>query len=346
MSIYIMTGTEITEAYALNGTELQEAYDLNGNVCFEPWGVEYPIENVVSYFRQDTLAVAEEINALSDDWQSFVFVADSHQANKWHSAPIVMYLLANTKVRRFFHGGDCIGGSWSDSAYLYYFNPMIENGFTSRIYPAVGNHETFLFGDYTYASLELIYDTFLRKNELHGYPERYYYYFDDVNKKTRYICINTSDGAGNRVTQDQIDWITQTAQLPDSDWSLVVFGHIDIDPDNTLTGGWKSVKSAEITSALSACNGKVVGYFSGHEHIDQLRLVNNKFYQCICLCDVFENDNYYNVDNYPVRTAGTNTEQVVTVVSFNTTTGDVVTRRIGAGDEYAWNYKILQEVSS
>lgn len=345
MSIYIMTGTEATEAYVLNGTELQEAYDLNGNVCFEPWEVEYPIENVVSYFRQDTLAVAEEINTLSDDWQSFAFVTDSHQNNKWHSAPIVMYLLANTKVKRFFHGGDCIGGSWSDSAYMYYFNQMVENGFTSRIYPVIGNHETFLFGEDTYASLALIYNTFLQKSGLHGFPENYYYYFDNVPKKTRYLFINTSDTAGNRVTQEQLDWIYSAVALPDSNWSLVVVGHIDIDVTN-ITGQWMSAQSQAVTTAISSCNGHIVGYFCGHEHIDQLRLVNNKFYQCICLCDVFENDNYYNVDNYPVRTVGTATEQVVTVVSFNTATGDVITRRIGAGDEYAWNYKTLQEITS
>lgn len=345
MAIYDKSGYELNATYDLSGIDLTEAYNIDGDLIFTQEPIEYSIENVAKYFKTQTLAVADAINGLSSDWQSFIFVTDSHQSNYWHSAPIVMYLLANTDARYFFHGGDCIAGAWSETDYMRYFAPMIENGFTSMIYPVIGNHELYLYNGATYSDLSVIYTSFLQKPHLHGHPDEYYYYFDNTAKKTRYLFLNTSDTTGNQVTQAQLNWIYETVQLPGTDWSLVIVGHIDIDATN-FTGQWKSNQATAVTNALSTCNGSIVGYFCGHEHIDQLRLVNNKFFQCICLCDVFENDNYFNVDNYPVRTAGTATEQVVTVVSFNTTTGGVVTRRIGAGDEYAWNYKTLQEVTS
>lgn len=341
MPVYNTDGIDVNYAYNAMGMSLSQVYSLSGQEIIIGDIPEYGIENVESYFRSKTLSVAEALDNLSSDWQSFIFVTDSHQSNYWHSAPIAMYLLANANVKQFFHGGDCIGGAWSDADYLRYFTPMITNGFTRMIYPVVGNHELILVGDYTYESLSLIYDTFLSGKNLHGHPDKYYYYFDNVPQKTRYLFINTSDTAANRVTSEQIGWLSEAVYLPSNTWNLVVIGHIDIDPTN-MTGEWKSWNAQAVMTVISGSNGHIVGYFCGHEHIDQLRLVNSKFFQCICLCDVFENSNYFNVDNYPVRTAGTNTEQVVTVVSFNTTTGEVVTRRIGAGDEYAWNYKTLQ----
>lgn len=337
MAIYSLKGTELTTAFAKDGTELSEAFDVRGNVIFDGSQLEYGIENLPSYFQSRALTVANEINALSNDWQSFTFVTDPHQANAWNSQKIVMYLLANTPIRRAFFGGDYIEGAWSETEYRNFFQTFITNGFTSMIYPTIGNHELYLYNGATYDDLGIIYDELLADKRISGNPQNFYYYLDDYNKKVRYMVINTCDHSDNDVKTEQMAWINKTVFLPSSDWSLVAMGHIDIDATN-ITGKWKSSKSSMLTEALSMCNGHVIGYFCGHEHIDQLRFVNNKFHQLICLCDRFENSNYFNVDNYPTRTRGTDTEQVVTVVSFNTKTGQVVTRRIGAGDSYTWNY--------
>lgn len=345
MSVYEIDGSELNKVYDIGGDELSTAYDIDGDIVYTATPKEYAITNVVSYFRQDTEDVADELNALSSDWQSFVFLTDTHgSGNKQHSQAIAMYLMANTPATMLFMGGDYCQGDWVETQYDTYFEPFITNGFDDELYPVIGNHERF---GAELSALDVIYEDFLEsKSKLKGNPSKFYYYFDKASKKTRYMFINTSNDLANGMTQTQIDWIAQNVILPASDWNLVVIGHIDIDASN-ITGQWKSAKASEITSAISLCNGHIVGYFCGHEHIDQLRLVNSKFYQLISLCDLFENDNYFEVDNYPTRTNGTDTEQVVTVVSFNTQTGIVQTRRIGAGagsgvNEYTWNYKTLQ----
>lgn len=342
MSAYDIDSVELSELYAYDGESLTEAYDVTGENVFSsddpPILPEYAISNVVSYFREDTLSVASEVNALSNEWQSFIFMTDIHSgANQYNSQAIVMYLLSNTKAKQAFFAGDYCASYWNASQYDLYFSTFVESGFASVIYATIGNHEMF-----TNADISVIYDSFLEsKSYLHGTAERYYFYFDVPSKKTRFLFINTADTSQNKVTAEQQSWITDCVTLPSSSWNLVVVGHHDIDVNN-ITTGWVSNNGAIVTSILSNCNGHVVGYFCGHEHIDQLRLVNNRFFQLISLCDRFENDNYFNVENYPTRVQGTVSEQVVTVVSFNTKTGDVVTRRIGAGDEYAWNFKTLQ----
>lgn len=334
MSVYDINGVELGELYAINGSEINEAYDINSVDVFSGEKPEYGIDNVISYYRTETQAAATEINSLSSDWESFIFSTDVHvSGNAMHSQPIIMYLLANTNINKCFFAGDYVLSDWHEEEYDSYFSTFIENGFSKYIYATIGNHEMMLYGGKTVADLTVIYDDFLAsKTGLQGMPNKFYFYFDSLGKKTRYLVLNTAD-----VKQEQLTWLGNSVMLPNSSWNLVVMGHHDIDETN-ITGQWKSGYSREITERISACNGHVVGYFCGHEHIDQLRYVNNKFYHLISMCDLFTNSNYFNVENFPTRVRNTDSEQAITIVSFNPSTGDVVTRRIGAGDEYTWNY--------
>lgn len=342
MAIYDINSDQLSQAYDISGTSLDTAYDVEG---MEVFGNSYPIDNVVSYYRSEVESVADEINALSSDWTSFVFITDTHNtANENNSQAIINYLLKNTKAKRCFHGGDYCDGDWDSTKYSNWVAPFKQYS-RGQFFPAIGNHERFGV-PYLSTLVEYIYQDFLaNKSYLQGALTSFYYYFDDTSRKTRYLVVNTSESSANGMSTTQLNWITNAVALPGTDWNLVVFGHHDIDASN-VTGDWKSTKSAEVTTALSSCNGKIVGYFCGHEHVDQLRLVNNKFYQLISYCDRFENADYFEIDN-PSRTRGTTSEHTITVVSFNTSTGEVVTRRIGAGagssaHEFSWNYKTLQ----
>lgn len=341
MAIYDKNGSVLTSVYSYNGARLSRAYDINGTSVY---GNNYSIDNVVSYMQTETINVSDQINALDSSWVSFVYITDIHNdANENNSQAVANYLLHNSKVMGLFLGGDYCAGDWNATYYSEWMESILEYS-QEQTYPVLGNHER--FGVPSLSTLvPYIHDDFLAdKSFLNGEPQLFYYYFDNSSKKIRYMVINTSETSGNGVSDTQIRWITRNVSLPSTDWKLVVFGHHDIDVTN-FTEDYKSTKSAEITSAISSCNGYIVGYFCGHEHLDQLRLVNNKFYQLISNCDRFETGDSWGVPR-PSRTRGTSTEQVVTVVSFNISTGDVVTRRIGAGagltaNEFSWNYKTL-----
>ena len=200
------------------------------------------------------------------------------------------------------------------------------------MYFALGNHDRIGWSDFDLEQVQRCYNVFLSNKDVEGVPTSYYYYFDNAVKKIRYMVINTSESETNHVTMSatQIAWIRQHVILPDSTWSLVVIGHCDIDPDTSVvTGG--SANAQDICNAIEQCNGNVVGYFCGHQHIDRITTIDNDFKQVTLLCDCIDDREYYpEIYDYPTRTPGTASEQAVTIVSFNTVTGVVRFTRIGA----------------
>lgn len=332
--IYNVSGNSINAVYETDGLPLTEVFDIDGTQVF---GESYDIENVTSYYREDVLDVATEINTLSNSWVSFVIITDSHgNANRQNSQAIATYLVRNTKANKLFHLGDVSGNSWSETEYSTYFAPLIENC-QRQTYFACGNHEW--FGNITWDTLQIIYNNFLaNKSYLHGTPNHFYYYFDDTAKKIRYLVINTSDGSHNGATQAQVNWITSSVQLPNSSWKLIVFGHMDINPSDPITSSWESGSASALSTAIASTNGTIIGYFCGHEHHDRIIKVNNVFYQVALLNDSCDKDTTFPSITNPDRTAGTTSEQAVSVISINTTTGAVVIRRIGAGQNLSYNY--------
>lgn len=337
MSVYNVDGNEILSIYKTNGDDVNDAYDIDGNSVYD--GTTYGIENVVSYYRERTLEVASEINSLSNDWVSIAITTDSHGAsNALHSPSILIYLAKNARISKVISLGDVVKSGWKEEEYETYFASLLEYC-KSKLYFALGNHEWY-GGGVTWDTLKVIYDDILAdKSYLHGNPEQFHYYFDDKVRKIRYLFFNTSDGSGDGMTYEQIDWIRESVALPSSDWNLLLFAHKDINPDDPITSGWIAFRARQIVNAILTTNGRIIGHICGHEHHDRLIKIDDAFYQCTLLNDSCVKDTTPSEIIKPDRTRGTYSEQAVTVVSFNTKTGDVVTRRIGAGNEQSWNYK-------
>ena len=298
------------------------------------------LTDIVSYYQEPTQTVADEVNALGDEYVSFVIVTDTHQVgNMNNSQNIIRYLLKNTKANRLFHLGDVVSNNWSESDYKTYFAPF-ENCIP-QVFFALGNHE---LQAGTMEDVSVIYEDLLaNKSYLKGNPESFYYYFDDTTRKIRYLVINTSDGMYNGVTSEQATWIEESVQLPTDEWKLIVFGHIDIMPNDTITNEWNSNSETLVTNALCSTNGTIIGYFCGHEHFDRIVKVNDIFYQINLLNDTCSQDTTFEEITNPTRTAGTVSEQAVSVVCINTNTGNVIIKRIGAGENMNYSYPIGTE---
>lgn len=335
MSIYNVDGDILYSAKNIVGESIRFAYDLSGNVIAAE---TYDISNVVSYYQAETLAMQSEIDALSDDWQTFVFITDPHSpANQQHSQAIALYLLANSKADKIILGGDIVDSIWPQN-YSLFVTPFRESYLKDNIYCVMGNHETF-GGGYASAASAIYNDFLADKTGLSGNLQDNYWYFDDSERKVRWVFLNTSDGrktdsaatAAVTVSNDQLTWLQNAVVLPDSSWSLLVIGHV------TIYGQYGSVNftgnvsnGADVISAINQCNGDVIGYFCGHQHVNAVS-DTGLFYQATMRCDRFENTNYYGL-SYTERVAGTRTEQSVEVVSFNTKTKDVLIRGIGGGN--------------
>lgn len=339
MSVYNKDGIQLAALYDKDGDSLLYAYDKDGNTIFSE-ATPYPISNVVSYFQESTLDVADAVNALSSEWKSFIFITDPHGSNnKNHSQAIGLYLLDNTDAFMIVLGGDYSNGNWVKTEYDTYVSPYLESGMMENIYAVIGNHETYGNGA-KLASKVAVYGDFLEdKTNLTINQTDVYYYFDDTTNKIRYMFLNTSDSAECTMSQTQISWITSNVQLPTSEWSLLVFAHVNINNMGFTT--MNETNGSDIASAIASCNGEVIGYICGHQHIDGVYDVGD-FYQSMLYCDKFENTNYYSGYSETDRQIGTISEQAVSVISFNTTTKDVVIRRIGVGRNRILSYNYGQ----
>lgn len=329
MPIYDIDGYEIENAYDIDGFELASVYDVDGYeiVVSEEERPSYSIENVVSYYQQPTLDMANTVSNLSNDWMNFIFITDPHgKANKQHSQAIALYLLSNVKKISFLAlNGDYVDNGWSDSEFNTYMSPFVNNEFTKYVYADIGNHD--------YGKQELVYNTFLaNKTKIVGNPQSGYFYLDFVGKKLRVMFLNTSDAAWLGMSSEQVAWVGENVILPSSDWHLAIIGHINMDDLGGITTQ-NMYSSTAIKNAIIRCNGHIVGYLCGHQHIDDTRLISGGFQQTTLLCDRFENTNYYDGLSVTNRVEGTTTEQAISIISINTKTRNVVVRRIGAGWE-------------
>ena len=223
-------------------------------------------------------------------------------------------------------GGDYSLQNWSETQYDTYMLPLLESEYLDKIYACMGNHETYGTGA-TASAKSAIYSDFLEVKTLQGNPQDIYYYFDDVSRKTRFVFINTSDSAQTTMSSTQLAWLETAMQLPNTDWSVAVFGHVNIENLGGVTTMNES-NGAAIAAAIATSNGNVVGYFCGHQHIDGISTISG-IHQAMLYCDKLENNAYYSGYSVTDRQAGTIKEQAVSVISFNTTTKQVVIRRIG-----------------
>lgn len=301
------------------------------------------LTDIVSYYQEPTQTVVNEINSLnSTEYISFVVLSDIHMdQNSGNSQNVVRYILKNTNIDKFFFLGDISLGSPSSHEYEAGMRTFIDNC-RDKLYFAYGNHDCPWDG-VAEVSIDTMYNDMLAgRSNIVGNPQNMYYYFDDTAKKVRYVVINTSDGSDENVSTTQLEWLGNAVQLPTSDWKVAIFSHMDINASHTDLK-YTVPQATQVVEKIKSTNGTIIGFFCGHEHVDDISVVDNSFYQTVFLCD--KREQYLGFPNIspPSRTAGTVSEQAVSIVSINTTTGDVTIRRIGAGAgiDRSFNYNSL-----
>ena len=328
MPMYKTSGVKAFRQWDNQSAEKTYSYDNGGNVLIN--NSEYTIDNVVSYYRTPLLNMCAEISELSSDWQNVVFLTDTHgSANKQHSQAMAIYMLEHVSNIDFIHlNGDYSNDPFDLAQYNTFMAPFLSRKTALKTYAAHGNHET--YGNQASFAKPAIADDFLYpKDNLHGNLEKTYYYFDNVDKKTRWMVINTSDSSAYSVSSEQLGWISDNVILPASDWHLVVIGHVNLWDCGGITTQ-NETGATSIINAILSTNGNLVGYICGHQHIDHTGNTG-QLQQMTLMCDRFENTNYYDGLSYTERVADTVNEQALTILSLNTKTRSVVARRIGAG---------------
>ena len=293
--------------------------------------------SVVSYYKDLTSSMRSLIANRNDNWYNFIFVTDPHSNdNAMHSQDIALYLLRNTpNISMMVLNGDYCRDGWDDGYYNQYMTPYLNCEVKSKIYATVGNHD---FGHVNRIMTDFLAGKNVKTNNINNG----YYYFDDTSRKLRVMFLNTSDDTWLSVGSTQLEWIRTNVQLPGTDWKLIVIGHVNLDPLDLDTlhpsDPWSmSLSNGEaVKETIATCNGTIVGYFSGHQHLDRSDDITSgqrTFRQTMLLCDRLEDGSTYYGSEYSYeRQPATTTEQAISVISvkFKGDDPQVVVSRIGA----------------
>ena len=299
----------------------------------------YPFKIPDYYFTGNYLdnkvdTINGKLNECAANGDAFIFITDMHTngQNRMHSPALIKYVSEYTGINKLFDGGDDTDGPGTKT-------PMIlRRSINGEAHFLTGNHDTF---DYTGGNeLYRQYDIPL-SNQVGNNFERYYY-VDNPQTKFRYICLssytrNTDpevDTALSNLTQEQLNWFTNTALNVQSGWTIVVLAHalykINL-ANNSLsleTGADAFINAIDSYSGP----GEIACVMLGHSHRDRIVYTNSGVPIILTTCD--KNKPYVSktsgaVDLDVDRTTGTRMEQAFDVCVVDTFTKTVTAYRVG-----------------
>jgi hypothetical protein len=329
--VYDYQGNALSNAFNCAGDSLQTVYDALGAAIHL-----YPIDNntddivladVAEYYQDRVETVTTAVNRNNSRKVSFILLADTHGSwNDNNSQNIIRYLLKYSKADKVFWLGDMVAQSWQQESFAQfdsYFAPLVP--VSNQVYMTIGNHDTYGVTDLGY-----LHDSVLaEKDNLHGDTANFYYYFDDIDRKIRYLVLNTSDAVTDDYVSDaQVEWIRSSVQELPADWFVASFAH------HPISGGLdSSSRSAEIVSALETTQATVIGHFCGHLHADRYIRIDDRLHE------VSIDKDYSNAPGTtPDRVSGTYTEQSVSIVTVDLDKRKVHVDKIGAGVEMHYEF--------
>lgn len=287
----------------------------------------------------------EEFSGIDGD--EFVFITDYHyESNANNSPALIDHILRNTGASKIIFGGDAYNSAntnnneFSNSETienakrkLNVFNSFWSDLCKDNFYYIVGNHEYNNPGSSEpnkQLSNNAVYSLCMRKNEDKIVTDGLNYYFDNKNKKIRYICVpceyNTS------VTSEATKAIEMINNVPDR-WSVVVISHIGTnETKETLNTLKDSIKPIADALKNNSTRINVIGIFCGHTHADALFKYND-INIIATTCDAYKSE-FGDLS----RNKNDISEQAFDVVNIDTENRHVYLTRIGAGNDRDFTY--------
>lgn len=273
---------------------------------------------------------------LESGGDAFFFITDQHQdkGNAHQSFKLINYIAKKCRINKLFLGGDLDNGvniEWADE---------YRRAIGGRMYACCGNHEYMDSQGVTEENLTYALEA-ATDDEISGDPYRRYFYVDNPKKKVRYIVLNgfkendASTSWSQGYEQEQEDWLTGTALVVESDWTIVVFSHAFYDvadmryPVLTQLSWTKHILDAIDDSAYAE---NVACIISGHSHMDAIEATDDGIPILITTCDKYapydpqDTGQEYWLAN---RVPGTVTEQAFEVCVLDTVNKKLTAVRIG-----------------
>lgn len=310
MAVYNVNGESVSQSYDLVGNRALTGYKIDGTpiVLAEP----ILLTDVPEYFRTDITNALNYINGLSNDYVNYIVVTDSHyelEAQARHTPVLLNYLYQEGRFDKLIHLGDMVdGGGFNGLGW----QRMVEDDwwhFVGSWLFAQGNHDS--AWNTSLAELASCFET--RENIRYTInSEHNLFYYDNPDYQLRIIG---SHHQGFKGDTDTLNSYVRAARNKGYKWIFI--GHYRIDD----TGDW-------ILNAVDTYGGFIC-CLSGHRHTDTFRTVatpnSNSALDINLEADI----------QGGVAGKGVDTEQCITLVSINPTTGNVKLYRIGLSRVYS-----------
>ncbi|WOZ74833.1 Ig-like domain-containing protein [Limosilactobacillus reuteri] len=312
-----------------------------------------------------------EINDGITNGISFIWMTDPHfPSNDLLSKPSMKHILNHTSIPFVLCGGDYPGAYGTKDDVLVSRDEVLEYQDyigKGKFFSVQANHDFTIkksptdSSGYTAAN-SLVYNTLIRPNEFYlssVQAGKEYYYIDIPSQSTRIFMLNSMDGNPETentdawgtqytISQAQADWLVEKAKEK-SGWKYVFVCHVPCDSNldsyhpneeyfhkvaaainNKQKLAFHSQNINEDTDFTDTTN-QVVTILAGHNHVDQSSSKDGVL-SITTTSDAHYTDGGWN------RQKDLYSSQAFDVVSVDYDTEQIITTRIGAGEDRSFNY--------
>ena len=311
------------------GAYVSFAQDASFNDITVPAELYYTVEVGTKkqlYYGPDVTLVRKQLDSVSDDTVNYIFITDIHYKNygtssvpkEEHDGPmdrqlerIVKLANDNDAIDFVVVGGDSTTGMYSTAESAMDATEAALSPFkncTKPVLVLMGNHDDNSYGNIRTSSDETLISSLVSDkywndrildvyspNVVHNtkYANSKYYYYDLANKKTRVICLDSSDyeaeyDADGVVTglklldesrtqvalkyrtgysfygfsERQLKWLAEEALTADDGWNYIFVSHMEMDG---RTDNKTPVLGSEMKNVMAAYQNKTSYTFTGDE---------------------------------------------------------------------------------
>ena len=354
--------------FKIIGGSLNEMYTILSSD--DEAGTDDLTKNVTTQLLEKEKRI-NEINDGITNGISFIWMTDPHfPSNDLLSKPSMKHILNHTSIPFVLCGGDYPGAYGTKDDVLVSRDEVLEYQDyigKGKFFSVQANHDFTIkksptdSSGYTAAN-SLVYNTLIRPNEFYlssVQAGKEYYYIDIPSQSTRIFMLNSMDGNPETentdawgtqytISQAQADWLVEKAKEK-SGWKYVFVCHVPCDSNldsyhpneeyfhkvaaainNKQKLAFHSQNINEDTDFTDTTN-QVVTILAGHNHVDQSSAKDGVL-SITTTSDAHYTDGGWN------RQKDLYSSQAFDVVSVDYDTEQIITTRIGAGEDRSFNY--------
>lgn len=265
-------------------------------------------------------AINDAIAECSGDSEAFFWITDMHwepDLNTRKSPLLIKYLASKTGIDKVLNGGD-IGNSQIICKNA--ISQLKDAIGSNKVYSVTGNHEINDASRYE-NPFERVADELRGHNSdiIYGDKDKSYFYFDNMNVKTRYVGLSSYGLFFNNeyescYTAEQLAWFKNTALNVEPGWTIIIFTHslyyVNISSDKLTTSPSGANDFIDAIDNYKG-NGTISCVLMGHSHRDRLHIGKTGVPYIITASDRYDP---YQGDINVERIPGTTSEQHFEVV--------------------------------